>query len=515
MYNHSGGPRCPELSEESDGQRDFHSETSSMTGELRISRRQLGAAMSAILAGGLIAVGTREHKSANSAAPTVSAQSLGYTVNVNKPGGAPGYVFFVSGTTAAHLGAGSRPCVLVVADKAGHVVWQRQLPAGETAGNLRVQHYRGKPVLTWWQGRKQWGHGLGASYIADDHYNVISAVTPGGELSSDIHEFRLTPDGRALITSYPEVAADLTAVGGPKDGRLYNCTASIVDVATKQTLFQWDALSHVPIGDSPAKYTAGQTLDVYHMNSIALDPAGNLVISMRALSTVFNVDCRTGAINWRLGGKQSTFALGDGVDFAYQHDVEMPDANTITLFDNHFEGSLGQKDGGSVPTSLKWIRLDFDAGRATLLRAQRHPGDLSVGAMGNLQQLQGGNTFSGWGTAEHISEFTAGGEMVFDASLPGGTYRAFLDEWTGDPVEPPELTFAGDTAHAVWNGTTRVNRWRLLHGRESNTMTPQTTVAWAGYDTPIPLSGNSDGYYQLEALAADGAVVGRTAPITR
>lgn len=105
--------------------------------------------------------------------------------------------------------------------------------------------------------------------------------------------------------------------------------------------------------------------------------------------------------------------------------------------------------------------------------------------------------------------------MVFDASLPGGTYRAFLDEWTGDPVEPPQLTFAGDTAHAVWNGATRVNRWRLLSGPESNTMTPRTTVAWSGYDTSIPQIGNSGSYSQLEALAADGAVVGRSVLIAR
>lgn len=445
----------------------------------------------------------------------VSPQSLGYTVNVNKPSGAPGYVFFVSGTTAAHLGTDSRPCVLVIADKAGNVVWQRELPAGQTAGNLRVQRYRGKPVLTWWQGRKQWGHGLGASYIADEHYNVISTLTPGGDLSSDMHEFRLTSDGRALITSYPEVKTDLTAAGGPKDGRIYNCVASVVDVASKETLFEWDALSHVPIVDSPARYTAGQVLDVYHMNSISLDPAGNLVISMRALSTVFNVDSRTGAINWQLGGKHSNFALADGVEFAYQHDAEMPDANTLTLFDNHLEGNQGRPDGGSMPSRLKWIRLDANAGQATLVRAQSYPGNLSVGAMGNLQPLPGGNTFSGWGTAEHIAEFTAGGELVFDATLPGGTYRAFLDEWTGDPVEPPQLTLVGDTAHAVWNGATRVSRWRLLHGPESNTMTPLTTVAWAGYDTSIPLTGDTTGYYQLQALAADGAVVGQTVPSTQ
>ncbi|SOJ57970.1 hypothetical protein MSIMFB_05452 [Mycobacterium simulans] len=497
-----------------------------MASQFGLSRRRFGIAAGAFVtagaAGGVAGCGSRDNKPATqtsgaspaASATEVSAQSLGYSVNVNKPG-APGYIFFVSGMTAANPGTASRPAILVVADRTGKVVWQRQTPAGQSAGNLRVQSYQGKPVLTWWQGLKQGSHGLGASYIADAHYNVISTLTPGGDLASDVHEFRLPPDGHALITSYQEVTTDLTAIGGPRDGKIYNCIASVVDVASKKTLFQWDALSHVPVTDSPEKYTAGKVLDPYHMNAISQDPAGNLVISMRALSTVFNVDSRTGAINWQLGGKHSTFELGDGVDFAYQHDTEMPDANTVTLFDNHFEGDSGQTSGGSVQTSLKWIHLDFAARRATLIRAQTHPDKLSTGAMGNLQQLPDGNTFSSWGTALHIAEFTASGEMVYDATLTGGTYRAFLNDWAGDPIEPPQLIFTDDAAHAVWNGATAVRRWRLLHGPESNAMTTLSTVDWAGYDTPIPLTGSKDGYYQLQGLDAAGTVINQSAPITR
>lgn len=480
-----------------------------------MSRRQFGVAAAAALSAAAAACGSRDSEPAAAPASSeVSASSLGYTVNVNDPRGAPGYVFFVSGTTAANPGGGApKAAILVIADKSGRVVWQRELPAGQTAGNLRVQNYRGRPVLTWWQGFKQGGHGLGLSYIADEHYNVVETVTPGGELSSDIHEFRLTPDGHALITSYQEVVTDLSAVGGPQDGRIYDCIASVVDIERRQTLFQWNALDHVPVSESPAKYSPGQVLDPYHMNSIALDPDGNLLISMRALSTVFNVDPRTGAVNWRLGGGQSTFRLGDGVEFAYQHDVEMPDANTITLFDNHFEGNAGQTSGGSVPSSLKWIRLDRAARTASLIRAQPHPDKLSSGAMGNLQQLPAGGTFSGWGTAGHIAEFAADGTMLYDVALTGGTYRAYLTEWTGTPVEPPEMVFAGDTVHAVWNGATGVRRWRLRHGPQGTAMTVLATVDWAGYDTALARGGATDGYYQLQALDAGGNVVGQTPPL--
>lgn len=446
----------------------------------------------------------------------VSARSLGYTVTVNKPGGAPGYLFFVAGTTAADPGArAGRTVVLVVADRSGKVVWHRELPPDQTAGNLRVQTWRGRPVLTWWQGTRVGSHGAGVNYIADEHYNVIDTLTPGGDLASDIHEFRLTPDGHALISCYQEVTTDLTAIGGPKDGRIYNCVAAVVDVASKRTLFRWDALSRVPVADSPAKYTAGQVLDPYHLNSIALDPAGNLLLSMRALSTVFNVDPRTGAINWQLGGKHSSFELGDGVEFAFQHDAEMPDAETLTLFDNHFEGSRAQPGGGSVPSSLKWIHLDFTARKASLIRAQPHPGNLSAGAMGNLQQLPGGNTFSGWGTAGHLAEFGPTGELIYDATLLDGTYRAFLDVWVGDPVGPPQLIFTDSGVRASWNGATGVARWRLLHGRLSDAMMEVATVDWTGYDTPIPIGAKADGYYRLQALDAAGAVVGESPPLPR
>ncbi|NED60298.1 hypothetical protein G3I15_05085, partial [Streptomyces sp. SID10244] len=69
--------------------------------------------------------------------------------------------------------------------------------------------------------------------------------------------------------------------------------------------------------------------DPFHINSIALDPDGDLVISMRDTSTVYDVDIRTGAIKWRLGGKHSTFTLGRGVQFAFQHDAEFASPNTI------------------------------------------------------------------------------------------------------------------------------------------------------------------------------------------
>jgi hypothetical protein len=41
---------------------------------------------------------------------------------------------------------------LEILDPNGNVVWFKPLPQGQEASDFRAQTYRGKPVLTWWQG---------------------------------------------------------------------------------------------------------------------------------------------------------------------------------------------------------------------------------------------------------------------------------------------------------------------------------------------------------------------------
>ena len=211
---------------------------------------------------------------------------------------------------------------------------------------------------------------------------------------------------------------------------MHDSVASVVDVASKRVLLRWSAAEHVPLTDTtaPGRLPGSEAYDPYHINSIALDPRGNLVISMRDTSTVYDVDIHTGAINWQLGGKRSSFDLGPGVQFAFQHDAEFADPNTLRLFNNNSSGF--DTDG---PSSVQWIHLDLDNRRATLARNQTHPDNLVAFAMGDAQPLPNGNTLVGWGMAPHISEFTPTGELAYDARLPLGAYRAFPADWAPTP----------------------------------------------------------------------------------
>lgn len=375
--------------------------------------------------------------------PTVPLGPPVYTVYKNDPAGAKGRVFYATGFSAADVGptaalnpliAPVHPSRLVIADKDGTEVWSRQAPLGQGFANFRTQTYRGKKVLTWWEGTGEGGHGSGAAYIADSHYRVIRKIELPKPYAADIHEFRLTPDGRALITAYREVTRDLTSIGGAKDAKMYDSLAFVVDVRTGKVLLRWNTIDHVPLTDTrAARPVPGSTVsDPFHINSIDLDPAGDLVISFRNLSAIYDVDVHTGRVKWVLGGAHPTLKAGPGVTFSFQHDAEFVDPTTLQLFN---DAALGQDDP-SKPwalvqglSSVQRVKIDVRRRTATLVSNWTHPDDLVAIAMGNAQPLPNGHTFVGWGTAARISELDGNGKVVYDAAPTDPTYRAFLDTW--------------------------------------------------------------------------------------
>jgi hypothetical protein len=379
--------------------------------------------------------------------PTPPVGPPTYTVNVNDPSGDPGDVFYTTGFSPAAVGlaipaldeaaAPVQPSRLVIADKAGKVVWQRDAAKGMSVGDFRTQTYQGHKVLTWWEGADDGGHGSGAAYIANSRYQIIKKIELPAGYSADIHEFRLTSDGRALITCYHTITHDMSSIGGPTDAQMNDALAFVVDVATGKVLHRWSALAHIPLSYTRARrpLPPSTTYDPYHINSISLDPKGNLVISFRNLSAIYDVDSRTGRINWVLGGAHPTLTAGPGVEFAFQHDAEFVSPTTLQFFNDN---AAGQNDPDKPYqlvqglSSVEQVTIDAAHHRATLVHNWTHPDDLVAISMGNAEKLPHGHTFVGWGSATRISEFDSTGKLVYDASPPTPTYRAFLDTWPGN-----------------------------------------------------------------------------------
>jgi hypothetical protein len=426
-----------------------------------------------------VAAAAGEARSAQGFATFVSEPSLKVpTLDVaTRTSPSPGLLFVTTLT-----GPGQRGPMIV--DDRGRPVWFRR--TSKVAINFRRQIFRGKPVLTWWEGDiTQLGTGEGEGVILDTSYKEIARVRAGNGYAADVHELLLTSQGTAVITIYNEVTRDLTSIGGPAAHPTLDSIVQEVDVKTGKVLFEWHSLDHVPVADTYSPILT--PFDYFHINSVDVDLDGNLLVSARNTWCVYKLDRRTGEVIWRLGGKTTDYELGPGVLFMYQHDARAQTDGTITLYDD------GSGDASHQSRAIR-IGLEQATRRAVLLQEFVHPSAITAAAMGNAQFLPNGNVVVGWGTAPYVTEFGPLGDVRFDAKFDGDAwnYRAFRNVWRGRPAHPPAAAVrrrgGGATVYASFNGSTETAYWRVLGGPAPNALRPLATVRSTGFETAIPLT---------------------------
>jgi len=425
-------------------------------------------------------------------------------LDVTKDGPAAGGYLFLAAKEKKDPGG---PMIL---DPDGQLVWFEPIQPKE-ATDFRVQTWRGKPVLTWWEGRiTQTGVGIGRYVISDQTYKRIAEFGLGNGLTGDLHEFRLTPRGTALVLAYKPVVRDLTTVGVDKRSWVYDSVVQEVTVPGARVLFEWHSIDHVPLAESvsrkPAKTASRKApFDYFHVNSVDLEPNGNLLVSARNTHTLYEIDRKDGHIVWRLGGKESDFAMGPGTRFGYQHDARRQRDGTITLFDNSATPAIAKFSRALV------IRADEKTKRATLVHAYAHPKHVLSPHQGDAQRMANGDTLVGFGGKPYIAEFTRDGRVVLDAKLVvGDFYRAYRFPWHARPTTTPTVVVRGGKAYVSWNGATEVAQWEV---RAGDTLRALTSIAQApkrGFETAIDLETDA----KLVAVAALDAK-GRTLAVSK
>ncbi|MBD5785764.1 arylsulfotransferase family protein [Cellulosimicrobium terreum] len=413
----------------------------------------------------------------------------------------------------------------LIVDAEGEPVW---ISPEDTPGyDVRVQELDGEQVITYYVGQSDFvGHGFGDIVVLDSSYTEVGRVTTGGDVgpgNADMHDATITPDGTMLLLAYVAEPTDLTAVGGDEDGWAWENVVQEVDVETGEVLFEWRASDHVELTDTKAAPdadpdaptgTQDDPFDWFHVNSATLTPDGDLLLSARNTHAVYRVDRESGEVEWILGGTSSDFDMegaddGTGAQFAWQHDAHLHDDGTLTLFDNQGNPPVGEHSRG-----LR-LALDTDAMAATV-EQEWLPTDptLLAGSQGNLQVLADGNVVIGWGDAQLTSELTADGTLVREFPFEAGeSYRSYrFDDWVGEPAAPPAVVVQGGTAYASWNGATEVASWRLVAGDSESTAETVVEAPRDGFETALAPVPDGAAYVAVEALDADGQVLGTGTP---
>ena len=210
-----------------------------------------------------------------------------------------------------------------------------------------------------------------------------------------------------------------------------------IDIKTGKVLFSWNSADNVPYSASeqPLPASASTPWDWFHVNAVHLNTDGSLLIDARNTWAAYDVNRKTGKVNWTLGGKDSSFteqaAPGQSLDsageiFSWQHDPEALGHNTYTWFDNESSGTP------NYPYSrIVTVKLNTRNDTATLVKSDDQPDHLSAPSQGNGQTLHDGNLVVGLGRAAVLLGVQPVGRTARQPRVPGR--REHLPRLPGAP----------------------------------------------------------------------------------
>jgi hypothetical protein len=296
-------------------------------------------------------------------------------------------------------------------------------------GQVRYTYLVNNPYSLRFLGFNQFaGYGV----IADSNLNTLQQVnfTPFGSgifqagQALDVHEFVLISDNDYITESFVEKQVSNIPSYVPHAENETVVAPLIEEIRNGQLVWSWDASTDTSFySNSVAGNLFTQTdtaQDYVHLNSIKVDPRdNNLIVSMRNQCQVIKIDRQTGAVLWRLGGKNSDFPLTSNQSFLFQHDATLTDSNqTLMLFDDG--------DATLRPNSrIDEFRLDESNKIVTGFKEFDIPEPFSS-IMGNVQKI-GNEYFIGGGSANYILEinYVTGQKIMELKSSIYSTYRAF------------------------------------------------------------------------------------------
>jgi EmrB/QacA subfamily drug resistance transporter len=436
---------------------------------------------------------------------------------------APGYIFTANfyDLNNPPLTGQSGPLIL---DNSLQPVWFRPVPQNVVASSLALQTYEGKPALSWWEGVvTNTGATISGRYVVvNQHYQTVATLRGKDGWKLTLHELVIRGHD-AWVTANKDIPMNLSRYGGAYNGAVDDSAVQEYDLRTGKLLYSWDAMApgHIPVGDSYATLpTNGFPWDAYHVNAIQLIGKSSFLVSMRDTWAAYLVNIRTGRIEWTLGGRHSSFRIGPGADFQWQHDVNLH-GNLVTMFDDHCCQLTGGGTYVAATGASKALELRLDQRTHTASFVARYGTNAdgsaiypSVDYMGSLELLPNGNVFVGWGSDPYLTEFSRSGKTLLDAYLPYEpdlSYRATLEPWVGLPLSPPSAaarTRGGrTTVYASWNGATKVVAWRVLGGSSTVRLAPVATATKSGFETAIAL-GSHEARLRVQALGAGNRVLG-------
>ncbi|HWW54226.1 MAG TPA: aryl-sulfate sulfotransferase, partial [Acidimicrobiales bacterium] len=335
-------------------------------------------------------------------------------IQVTKPGSpTPGYYLY--GNTTATAGVSGTYNMILNGN--GTPVWFSATSAGPLGLQLLPND-----TLAWAQGQSSPFFNL---QLDSQTTQVVRAPVP----PTDGHEYLLEPNGDRMLFATPLLSGvDLTSIGEGTNQTIQDHVVQEID-PQGNLVWSWRASDHIAVGETqPALLSSmtknGQTVwDVFHFNSIDVDPTGTLVlISGRNLAAVYEVNKATGKVVWKLGGTGTnpdnpqilTIQNDPETTISGQHDARFQPNGDVSLFDDQ-TGRSGAARGVEYA-------IDTTAGTATMDFEYVNPDGKGSLATGSFRRSADGTSVIGWGfhTGSGFTEVDGSGTVLFQVTFPNG-----------------------------------------------------------------------------------------------
>ncbi|KAF7950328.1 hypothetical protein EAE96_007615 [Botrytis aclada] len=294
-----------------------------------------------------------------------------------------------------------------------------------------VQEHMGKPVLTHWSGLgSNNGMGYGNVTILDDTYTPITTIClnlglltpPSANLTdptcfADFYEILITPSNTLIVIVVNITTMNLSPIGGPSFGYVYDSQFYEIDIATSDIVFNWSSVaSGIPITYSKLRpgvnsgtgLNSSDPFNWFRINSISSTGDGYLINSRTCWTTwYFN---SAGEIKWQIEGDntegQSDFVVPKEANFEWQNDARISNyTNTSAVL--HYSNNLNNgfsdpsvfNQSNGLQLSLKPEDKTLVVGKTLTNSAYRN----FPNSQGSFNPLDNGNTSIGWGAVARLT----------------------------------------------------------------------------------------------------------------
>ena len=228
--------------------------------------------------------------------------------------------------------------------------------------------------------------------VLNDPGNAITELSAGGLVVNRLstidvglqahHDLVATTAGTILF-----LAKDIRAVNGTGifGDAIYEWSPESGAVNKRWSVFDF----YDPAVDWGDVSTPG---DWVHANSLAIGPHGNVLLSLNWLNQVVSIAPDWKSLEWKLGGRGSSFTVDSDAVFLGQHNVQLVGETRVLLFDN----GRGRLPGNQFSRALEVVLdpITHTAHRAWEFRSSP---DIFAPYIGAVHRLANGNTIVHFG----------------------------------------------------------------------------------------------------------------------